>query len=371
MANQMNTLLNQQIDDSLVLLMDICGGVHSQLQLEASNQPRIHSTISDSSHSCVKIDSLNERMLNQPHYLELCDLTNYHLTINDQPIKHYIGIPLITTDGDILGSLYVIDIFEKTLNPQQLSLFNVISQGLIAQLSLIVKEQQLTLAQEKNQRLNDDFNEFFHFASHDLKSPLNAIKNIAAWIEEDLGTAPPNLDKNYFPLMNNSINRMMHLLNGLNSYSKIGKDDDNATIFSLSSIVNECCTELDIPKDFNITINNIELELPKVPLHLILTNLISNAVKHHPSTTGNIHISGQLNKNIYQLSVTDDGSGIEKQYQDKIFKPFSALKSKDDLEGNGLGLSMIKKALSPYSGRLIIESEIDSGSTFLVFWPKK
>jgi len=371
MAYQINTLLNQRIKNSLSLLIDVCGGVHAQLKLIDLNKHWVYSTICDSNDYCKNLDMVNQDIVTRTNHIEISNLTNHNLMINNQPIKHYIGIDLITDDGDILGNLCLIDIVEKELPSQQLSLFNALSQNLTTQLLLDIKEHQLTLLKEKNQRLNDEFNEFSYFASHDLKSPLNAIKNIAAWIEEDIGNDAPNLDENHFPMMKNNINRMIYLLADLRRYSDIGKNDGEAIKLTLSHIIEACCLDIELTKMFNITVSDIELELPKIPLQLILSNLISNAVKHHPNATGNIHIDGQLNDNVYQLSVTDDGCGIEQQYQDKIFSPFCALKSKDDLEASGLGLAMIKKALLPYSGRIILESEGGNGSTFIVFWPKK
>lgn len=371
MDYQTDTLLNQKINDNLALLIEVCGGVYSQIQLTDSNVLWTSSSINSPSYSCSTTHNIHEKILKQPHHIELFDVTEQQRTFNEQPIEYYIGTPLITNNGDIIGSLYVIGICEKVLSTQQLSIFKAISQGITADLSLVITEHQLVLERENIKRLNNEFDEFFHFASHDLKSPLNAIKNITSWIEEDLETDASNLDNSYFPLMNNSISRMKRLLNGLSCYSKIGKNDDDPTTLSLSNVVNDCCNELAIPDNFNVTVKDIELELPQIPLHFILSHLISNAVNHHPSTAGNIHINGELTNNTYRISVNDDGSGIEQRYHEKIFKPFTTLKSKDVLEVNGLGLSMIKKALSPYSGRVIIESEIEIGSTFTIFWPRK
>jgi signal transduction histidine kinase len=68
--------------------------------------------------------------------------------------------------------------------------------------------------------------------------------------------------------------------------------------------------------------------------------------------------------------VTDDGPGIDPSLHEKIFMKFQTLKPRDEVEGSGLGLAMVKKALANHSGKISIKSDVGKGTTFIVKWPK-
>jgi signal transduction histidine kinase len=163
---------------------------------------------------------------------------------------------------------------------------------------------------------------------------------------------------------------MIILLKLFLDYSRIGKHDGDVQTLNLQETVEHCYALLDIPEDFTINAPNIDVTLPKIPLELILTNLLSNAIKHHDKTAGTATVTCELLAHGYQIKVTDDGPGIESSLHQKIFKKFQTIKPRDEVEGSGLGLSMIEKALSNYNGKISVESEIGKGTTFIINWPR-
>lgn len=370
-----NSLLDLHFKECLSLLIDACQCAFVQIKLSSSEQ-HWDKFQSDSNYTTsINISKLHH-LLESYKSLEFCDLDNHEefkeddVTINNEPVKYCAAMPLITIEGDTIGTLSVINIPSEELNTHQLSLFKFIAKDIVTQITLSDKKHELIKLKVQQQMTNNDFDEFFHMATHDLKSPLNAIKNISAWIEEDLN-GNTAIDSKYFPMLKNSIRRMHILLRDLNAYSKIGKNDGLYESFTLKTIVDKCCSQLNTTKTFNITIDDCELTLPITPLMLVLNNLISNAVNHHPLENVNIHIHGISDNQSYHICVSDDGEGIPVQFQKKIFMPFQSLKSKDEMETSGLGLAMIKKALIPYSGEIFVESEVTLGSKFTIVWPKK
>ena len=223
---------------------------------------------------------------------------------------------------------------------------------------------------EKLKKSNSDLDEFAYIASHDLKAPLNAIKRLVSWIEEDANESLQGDSLEHFGMIKNRVERMNMLLQDLLNYSRIGKNDGLPQKLNLRETAQHCYELLDLPKDFVIDVDDIEIMLPKLPLELVLTNLMSNAIKHHDKDIGKINIKGKVLKHSYQFSVSDDGPGIAPSLHKKIFMKFQTLKPRDEVEGSGLGLSMIEKALANYAGKIKVISELDKGATFIVTWPK-
>lgn len=223
----------------------------------------------------------------------------------------------------------------------------------------------------KLEKSNADLDEFAYIASHDLKSPLNAIKRLVSWIEEDSKEILIGESLEHFGMIKNRIDRMNSLLKDLLNYSRIGKNDGAPQKLNLKETAQDCFDLLDLPQDFVIEVDNKEVILPKLPLELVLTNLMSNAIKHHDKQTGQVNIQLEELRNEYKLTVSDDGPGIAPSFHSKIFQKFQTLKPRDEVEGSGLGLAMIEKALNNYSGKISVQSDVGKGTTFIIIWPKQ
>lgn len=224
---------------------------------------------------------------------------------------------------------------------------------------------------EMLKKSNSELDEFAYIASHDLKAPLNAIKRLVSWIEEDAAEVLQAESLEHFGMIKNRINRMNMLLKDLLDYSRVGKNDGLPQKLNLQETAKHCYQLLDLAEDFVIDVDNIDVVLPKLPLELVLTNLMSNAIKHHDKKSGHIIIKCKHVKNDYKISVTDDGPGIAPSLHEKIFKKFQTLKPRDEIEGSGLGLAMVEKALANHSGKISIKSDVGKGATFFITWPKQ
>jgi signal transduction histidine kinase len=112
------------------------------------------------------------------------------------------------------------------------------------------------------------------------------------------------------------------------------------------------------------------ISLYRLPLQQILYNLVNNAIKHHDKKSGLIRVDIEDAGNAYLFSVSDDGPGIDPQYHQKIFEMFQTLKPRDQKEGSGMGLAIVKKILTTCGGRIVVESEPGKGTTFKFTWPK-
>src|SRR5262249_24021091 len=116
-------------------------------------------------------------------------------------------------------------------------------------------------------------------------------------------------------------------------------------------------------------------ELPTVkadPTQLgqLLQNLIANAIKFHGPESPRVHVSACERPDEWVFSVKDNGIGIDPQYFERIFVIFQRLHVAADYPGTGIGLAVCKRIVERHNGRIWIESELGSGSTFFFGLPK-
>ena len=102
----------------------------------------------------------------------------------------------------------------------------------------------------------------------------------------------------------------------------------------------------------------------------VFANLISNAIKHHTSITGHLHISALEHPECYEFIVREDGPGTAPEHYAKVFDIFTTLKGKDNSDNTGIGLAIVKKIVETEQGTIRLESSLGEGTTFYITWPK-
>ena len=235
-------------------------------------------------------------------------------------------------------------------------------------------QRSLSKLNKDLQQSNQELEKFAYVASHDLKAPLRGINNLANWIEEDLKEALQGEAKNNMSLLHNRIKRLESLLDDLLAYSRVERSKDKKTIVNCKSLVEEIASLYQSPGlDLKIKTDD---SLPTIttirgPLEQIFRNLIHNAIKHHDRTSINIEITAEENAEFITFSVKDDGPGIPTEYHNQIFEMFKTLKSRDEVEGSGMGLAIIKKVLDIHGGKIHVESQRGiRGANFIFDWKK-
>lgn len=106
------------------------------------------------------------------------------------------------------------------------------------------------------------------------------------------------------------------------------------------------------------------------PLSQALRNLINNAIKHHDKESAIIKVEAFDLDDFIEIIVSDNGPGIEEKYHEQIFGMFEKLKSKDEVEGSGMGLAMVKKIVLSAKGSITVSSALGEGAKFCMRWPK-
>ena len=223
------------------------------------------------------------------------------------------------------------------------------------------------------EKANQDLKTFTYIISHDLKAPLRAINSLIEWLSTDYADKFDETGKDMVKMLVNRTNRMHELIESIIRYAKIGKVDVVYEDIDLAELIKNTANFLLIPENITITMpqGNTFIRVPVLYLQQIIQNLVSNAVKFIDKPQGEIKIGCEEHKKEYQFWVTDNGSGIEAQHFDKIFQLFQTLHPKDEYDSTGIGLSIVKKIVDNYKGKIWIESTVGIGSTFYFTLPKE
>jgi PAS domain S-box-containing protein len=222
------------------------------------------------------------------------------------------------------------------------------------------KENLLDVLKKKNEELQ----EYAQIVSHDLKSPLRNISALTNWIKEDNLINLNETTLEHFDHLDQTLERMEDLISGILRYSSINHESAQNVKVDLNKIVTEIIQTLHIPKHINITINK---KLPTITaqetkFQQLFQNLLNNAVTHIDKEKGDIEIGFKIKKEKYEFYVKDNGVGIDKKYHKQIFKIFYYITK--NKHSSGIGLSIVKKIVEMYGGKIWVESEPEKGTTF-------
>ncbi|WP_259973696.1 sensor histidine kinase [Leisingera aquaemixtae] len=270
------------------------------------------------------------------------------------------------------GEVFPIELSVSEVRVGRIHLFSGILRDLSAEKKAEAERERFT---EELARSNRDLDDFAYVASHDLRAPLRVIGNASTWLEEDLADVLDEDSRENLGLLRSRVARMERLLDDLLEYSRAGRKTDSRYQQTMpgTELMREVLMLIDKPEGFTITIapGFGSIRLPNMPLKQIFANLVSNAIKHNDQGAGAVDISVEDAGDHYIFSVADNGPGIDPEYHDQIFKMFQTLKSRDEVEGSGIGLSIVKKHLERAGGTISVRSSPGDGCAFRFTWPKQ
>ncbi len=219
---------------------------------------------------------------------------------------------------------------------------------------------------------NKELKEFAYVVSHDLKAPLRGLCRLAQWLVEDYSDKLDQHGQEQLALLVEQAKRMEHLINGVLHYSKAVHGSEHEESIDLNMFVPQVVKMLMPPIRVTIQITN---ELPIIygdPVRItqVFQNLLSNAVKFMDKPDGKIFIGCADTGAMWTFLVEDNGQGIESQHYERIFQIFQTMTPAENGESTGIGLTVVKKIVELYGGRIWVESTLGEGSRFYFTWPK-
>jgi len=235
-------------------------------------------------------------------------------------------------------------------------------------------EQRQNQLLEQLEKVNKELKDFAYIVSHDLKAPLRGIKTLAGWMLNDYADKLDEDGREQLKLLSSRVDRMHGLIDGILQYSRVGRMEEEEQVeVDLNHLLTDIIDMLAPPENITITVENklpvIECEQTRITQ--VFQNLLSNAIKYMDKPEGWIKIGCIEECGCWKFSISDNGPGIEEKYFDKIFQIFQTLSPRDEYESTGIGLTVIKKIIELYGGRIWVESKIGEGSTFFLTFPTK
>jgi PAS domain S-box-containing protein len=232
--------------------------------------------------------------------------------------------------------------------------------------------KELEIYAQKLEASNRELEQFATIASHDLQEPLRKIKLFG----EMLSNAGPEESAEYLKRMQNATARMQNLISDLLTLSRVQRKGNPFKPVNLSLTLQ---TVLD---DLHFSIREAGAEIQAEPLSTIrgdesqirqlFQNIIGNALKYQrENVSPRIRIYGHPTEDgqCYQVTVEDNGIGINAEHIHRIFEPFQRLHGSDKYPGTGIGLTICKKIVERHRGKINVESEPDQGSRFTFTLP--
>jgi light-regulated signal transduction histidine kinase (bacteriophytochrome) len=220
-----------------------------------------------------------------------------------------------------------------------------------------------------------DFEDFIYLISHDVRNSVRALIEVPQWIAEDLVDAGHRIDGplgENIRLLNTHTSRLDRMLNDLLTYSRVGRMQQVVEM-DLAAALESLLMELRLPAGFRLT---LDLAAPVVrigesDLMTLLTALVTNSIRHRDRDTGEIQIATRREGAEVVLTYRDDSPGIPKPLREKAFRAMTTLKSRDEVEGSGMGLAHVAKIVATYHAELKwLETEAERGVAFEFRFPE-
>ncbi len=243
--------------------------------------------------------------------------------------------------------------------------------------SLDITQQEKVRSQLKEhaselQSTNAELNQFAYAVSHDLKSPVRAVYNLAQFILQDLSKGEEHIKPKVEMLIQRA-QFMEQLIDGILNYSRAGRKKYSISSINTRQLIRQLLESVDLEKETAVSIQGKWpiMEGEEIPFIQVFSNLLSNAVKYGKAKERGIVVHSLEDRmpEFAHFNIQDFGDGIEKQYQEKIFDIFQTLDESSNGKGTGIGLALVKKIIADKGGEIWVESDINTGSNFHFTWP--
>lgn len=230
-------------------------------------------------------------------------------------------------------------------------------------------QEKLAMRAEELARSNADLEQFAYIASHDLQEPLRAASGYIQLLERKHGETLDDKGRHYIREAVEAIKRMQTLINNLLEYSRIGRRGKPFVLIPAAKLVDSALRTLRRRMEeagAEVTVGTLpEVEVDEGQMVQVFENLIANAIKFRsPSRPPRVSITAEIERDATVFAVSDNGIGIEPQYEERVFAVFQRLHTRAEYPGTGIGLAICRKIVERHGGTIWLGSRPGEGTTF-------
>ncbi|WP_226042441.1 ATP-binding protein [Natrinema sp. DC36] len=215
---------------------------------------------------------------------------------------------------------------------------------------------------------NERLEQFAYAASHDLQEPLRMVSSYLRLIENRADEELTEETEEFLEFAVDGADRMRGMINGLLAYSRVETQGEALEPVDLNEVVEDVRDDLEV----RITESDADVDIEELPrvagdehqLRQVFQNVLSNAIEYSGNEPPRVHISATRNGSMWEVSVRDEGIGIEPDEQDRIFEVFQRLQSRNDHGGSGIGLALCERIVERHGGEIRVDSKPGEGATF-------
>ena len=232
-------------------------------------------------------------------------------------------------------------------------------------------ERRVTERTAQLEEINAELDAFAYSVSHDLRAPLRAMQAFAEiLLDDDTQSAAERTA--YLKRIQSAAQGMERLIQDLLAYSRLSRQEIMLQRVSLEKVVRDAAQQLELTSGGKIYHLEISGNLPEVVGHhavlvQVVLNLMNNAIKFVPKgVTPRLGIRAEQSEDHCRLFLEDNGIGIATQHRERVFKIFERLHGIETYPGTGVGLAIVRKAVTRLGGKIGVESRDEGGSRFWI-----
>lgn len=322
------------------------------------------------------------RVVNLLFLIVLQGFSLYYTSNYDSVFAEYVDSfdSLLVLLATTLGLLILVFQFirgSKDFHLQQLELNQDLDKKNRALLEIITEKETLNQKlREKTddlQRANDFLESYTYITSHDLKTPIRNISSFSELLQKKLDMTDNQDVKDYLGFIRQGALQINGILDGIIENAQSNRSSLQLEYFDCQILIKK------ISQKLNTYLEEIDgeisfLELPSVcadrmMIHKVFYNLIHNGLKYSNASCPRVKITHRYTDHMHEFSVSDNGIGVQPQFEEDIFKMFKKLHSSGEFTGSGVGLALCRKIVELHGGKIWLAHSDENGSTFTFTLP--
>ena len=221
--------------------------------------------------------------------------------------------------------------------------------------------------ERKLEASNERLEQFAYAASHDLQEPLRMVSSYLQLVEQRYADELDADGKEFIEYAVDGADRMQEMIEGLLAYSRVESKGEPLEATDIGAVLDEVEQDLQLPiqeSGADISADSLpQVRADPTQLRQLFQNLIENAIEYRGEEPPTIEIATQREGDMWAVSVTDDGIGIDPDDAERVFELFQRLHTRQEHAGSGIGLAICRRIVERHGGDIWVESEPGEGTT--------